>query len=502
MKQTKSSIFVYLAIFICLALLSAFSVQAAQSAVNLGTAGDFAILSKTGISTTGVTAITGDIGVSPIDHTAITGFALIGVPASDAFLTSAIVTGNIYSADLVPPTPANIGTSVSNMETAYTDAQGRTTDSSPQDTTELGAGDISGMTIVPGLHKWSTGVLINTDVTLDCSSNPNGVFIFQIAQDLTIASGARVNLIDCKTQNIFWSVAGGVGVEIGTTAQFKGIILSAKAIHLRTGATLDGRALAQTAVTLDANTVTAPTGSAASTPTPVSTHKNNTDSGTGSGNSGSSEVQCAAWSSCDSNGKSTRVCTLPDNQGTSIGSRSCASATANMTRNNTARNDSDSTNRQKNETFQENTAKNSTERTDSNRTESGETKEDIIARINLRTGLNISLTGNTSLGATLRAYLSNGKYAYINVLPADASAKAQAELKAKCYSTNCTVELKEINVNGEAASAYEVKTEKSAKLFGFINIKEHVQADINAQDGSVVAVQRPWWSFAAKETDN
>ena len=53
-------------------------------------------------------------------------------------------------------------------------------------------------------------------------------------------------------------VAGGAGVEIGTTAHMVGTILAKTAIHLRTGASLNGRALAQTAVTLDKNKVVFP----------------------------------------------------------------------------------------------------------------------------------------------------------------------------------------------------------------------------------------------------
>jgi len=260
-KKTLSSIFTYLVLFTLMVL----SVNAAQLPVDLGTAGDYVILTKTGISTTGTTSIVGDIGVSPIDHTAITGFDLIGDETTDSFLTSALVTGKIYAANLVDPTPANIGTSISNMETAFTDAQGRTTDSSPEDTTELGAGDISGMTIVPGLHKWSSGLLINTGgsgdsdgITLDCSSDPDGVFIFQIAQNLIIGPGAQVTLIDCQASNVFWAVDGGIGVAIDTTAHVEGNILASKAITFNTGATLNGRALAQTAVTLDANAISLP----------------------------------------------------------------------------------------------------------------------------------------------------------------------------------------------------------------------------------------------------
>jgi Ice-binding-like len=210
------------------------------------------ILSKAGISTTGTTSIVGDIGVSPISHTAITGFGLV-MDSSGQFATSSLVNGKVYAADYAAPTPARMNTAVGDMQTAYTDAAGRT---SPN-YTELGAGDISGMTLTPGLYKWSTPVSINTSMTLNCQGNPNGVFIFQIAQTLTVGSGASVTLSGgCQASNIFWQVGGQT--TLGTTSHFSGIILCQTAIVLNSGATLDGRALAQTAVTLDANDVTAP----------------------------------------------------------------------------------------------------------------------------------------------------------------------------------------------------------------------------------------------------
>src|SRR3989339_673281 len=114
--------------------------QSSPAPVNLGTSGDFVILTTTGITSTGTTSITGDIGVSPIDHTAITGFGLIA-DSSNQFSTSSLVNGSIYAADYAPPTPAVMTTAISNMETAYTDAAGRAPDS-----TELGAGNIGGLT--------------------------------------------------------------------------------------------------------------------------------------------------------------------------------------------------------------------------------------------------------------------------------------------------------------------------------------------------------------------
>jgi len=232
-------------------ILPAAAVSQSLAPVNLGTAGDFAILAKTGISTTGTTSIVGDIGVSPAAATYITGFGLI-MDASGTFSTSSLVTGNVYAADYTDPTPTYMTTAVGDMETAYTDAAGRST----PDFTELYGGDVTGQTLTPGLYKWGTGVLVSAGgVTI--SGSASDVWIFQIAQGLTLANGAIVTLSGgAQASNIFWQVAGQV--TLGTTVAMKGIILCQTLIEMQTGATLNGRALAQTAVTLDANTITRP----------------------------------------------------------------------------------------------------------------------------------------------------------------------------------------------------------------------------------------------------
>src|ERR1035437_395715 len=232
---------------------------AGPAVVNLGSAGNFAILAKTGISTTGTTSVVGDIGISPAEASYITGFDLT-LPASSAFSTSALVSGKVYAPSYAVPTSSNISIAVSNMETAYTDAMGRT---APAPITELGAGNIAGMTLTPGLYKWSTGVTIPSDVTL--SGGANDVWIFQIAQGLTVSSATKVNLSGgAQASNVFWAVAGAT--TIGTGAVFNGNILDQTNIALNTGATLNGRALAQSAVTLQSNAVTIPTFTAPAIP--------------------------------------------------------------------------------------------------------------------------------------------------------------------------------------------------------------------------------------------
>ena len=220
--------------------------------VVLGTAGNYAILSKTGISSVPTSAVTGNLGVSPAAATYITGFSLVA-DTSNVFSKSSQVTGKLYAANYAVPAPSNLTTAVSAMETAYTDAAGRAL----PNYTELYAGNISSKTLVPGLYKWSTGVLINANVTL--SGAANDVWIFQMAGDLTMASAAKVILMGgALAKNVFWQVGGGVGASFGTGSHFEGIVLTQKAIKLATGASASGRLLAQTAVTLDHSTVVQP----------------------------------------------------------------------------------------------------------------------------------------------------------------------------------------------------------------------------------------------------
>ncbi len=167
MKKTRRNHFSFVLTMALICLITATMIipaAAATSAVDLGTAGDFVILSKAGIDTVPTSAITGDMGVSPAAATYITGFDLI-LDSSGQWSTSAQVTGKIYGVTYAVPTPAKLTTAISDMETAYNDAAGRA-----PDFIELYSGDISGQTLVPGVYKWGTGVLINTDVTLEGGS--------------------------------------------------------------------------------------------------------------------------------------------------------------------------------------------------------------------------------------------------------------------------------------------------------------------------------------------
>jgi len=214
------------------------------AAVNLGIAGNFAILSKSGITDVYKSAITGDIGSSPI-----TGAAVL-VRCNE-------VVGTIYTVDAAGPLPCSITnatrltTAVGDMQTAYTDAAGR----SNPDFLNLGAGNIGGKILTAGLYKWTTALNIPTDITISGSSTD--VWIFQVAGTLKMSSAVRITLAGrAQAKNIFWVVSDAV--TCGTTSHFEGNILGMSGINLQTGATINGRMLAQTAVTLQMNTVTQP----------------------------------------------------------------------------------------------------------------------------------------------------------------------------------------------------------------------------------------------------
>ena len=212
--------------------------------VNLGVAGDFVILAKTGVTDVYKSSVTGNVGSSPISGAAI-------------LIRCSEVAGTIYTVDAAGPLPCRItnpsmlSTAVLNMQAAYTDAAGRTT----PDFLNLGAGNIGGKTLTPGLYKWTTALIIPTNVTI--SGSANDIFIFQVAGTLTMSSAVRITLTGgAQAKNIFWQTSGAV--TLGTTSHFEGNVLSKTGINLQTGATINGRLLAQTAVTLQKSTVTIP----------------------------------------------------------------------------------------------------------------------------------------------------------------------------------------------------------------------------------------------------
>jgi hypothetical protein len=215
------------------------------STVPLGTSANFRVLAGTTVTNTGATVIKGNLGVSP-------GSAVTGFPPGK-------VTGTIHKAD------TTAATAQSDLATAYKNASGRTNCAISV------AGNLGGKTLSPGLYVSTSSLAISSgDLTLTAKGHANAVFIIKVATKFTTTSGRKVILAGgALATNIFWIV--GCSATLGTTSVVYGNILANKSISLATGATLHGRALAETgAVTLAGNAASHSPNSPVTAPLPMS----------------------------------------------------------------------------------------------------------------------------------------------------------------------------------------------------------------------------------------
>lgn len=198
--------------------------------VPLGTTSAFTVLAGSTVTNTGATSVTGDLGVSP-------GSAVTGFPPGTT-------TGAIHVAD-----PAAAQAQV-DLTTAYNNAAGRTTNPISV------SGDLTGLTLAPGLYKSTSSLALSGTVTLNGLGDSNATFIIQMATTLTTGTGSHVVLIGgAQAANIIWQV--GSSATLGANSVFKGTILADQSITANTGARVTGRLETRVgAVTLDNNVIT------------------------------------------------------------------------------------------------------------------------------------------------------------------------------------------------------------------------------------------------------
>ena len=226
--------------------------EAKIEAVSLGTAGNFTILAKTGISTVPPSIINGDVGVSPIAASAMTGFNLV-LHSSTTYSTSEQIIGRAYASNYAVPTPTKMTTAIGDMGTAYSDAAGRV--ASPIANVNNKAGLISGTIFTTGVYTWDTDVTFDSDIYINGAADDR--FIFSTTGNIIAGSGAKVILQGgAVASNIVWRSAGYL--EAGTDSQLEGIFLVFNEAIFKTRSSLNGRVLAQKAVTLDMAIITEP----------------------------------------------------------------------------------------------------------------------------------------------------------------------------------------------------------------------------------------------------
>jgi hypothetical protein len=228
----------------------------APVAPDLGTAGNFVILTRTGASSTPASNITGDMGCD-ITYAAVTGFDL--TPVEYEHSTSSQISGKAYCADYGSGTKNMLTLAVHDMQLAYTHAATQPTSYTCGPTesaicSNVLLGQISGAVFKPGTYTWPSFVSYDSDIYLQ--GGPDDIFIFQVAEYLNIAINAKMILIPAlsgstgtpKAENIFWQT--GTYMYVAPDAVLNGIFLVKTYASLAMGISLNGRLLAQTTVIL------------------------------------------------------------------------------------------------------------------------------------------------------------------------------------------------------------------------------------------------------------
>jgi hypothetical protein len=213
--------------------LAGHEARATPIVISLGTASHFGVLAGSGITITGPTSITGDIGSSPTP--AITGLANLNL------------NGVNQAGNAVTQTAQN------DLTTAYNAVAGLAANA-----TYTGGADLGGQTLTAGVYNDNSSIFLTGTLTLDGQGNPDAVFFIQVGSTFITATDSSVVLINgAQACHVYWQI--GSSATLGTGTDFVGNLLALTSITLDTGASLDGRALAENgAVTLDNNNITMP----------------------------------------------------------------------------------------------------------------------------------------------------------------------------------------------------------------------------------------------------
>jgi len=238
MNYQNKYVFVWLLAIATFLSVASFQPALAQSAPSLGAASTFSVLGGQAVTCTD-SIITGDVGVSPTPAFTNTACTIVGgtPPATDAAAALARTAFlSAYNALGLMPCSQTISPA------AFT-------------------GNVPALgPLAPGVYCFPAGVTFtNTTLTLDGSTNPNGIWIFKVGAALT-GSGFHVVMANgAQACNVFWSVGAAVTLSTSTLPPlFQGNILAGNAAGgsvTITGGSLIGRVLANVAITMTGTNV-------------------------------------------------------------------------------------------------------------------------------------------------------------------------------------------------------------------------------------------------------
>jgi hypothetical protein len=260
----------------------------AGAAPALGAAAGFAGLAGGGAGMTNQgtsTVITGAQG-QPVSigttaaSTTVTGFhdtsvayvpppAASGCTYTETTANIGVVNGTINT-DLPPPTitcPAE-GTAATKAiaDQAALDALAAFNDLAGRPGAIDPGANLGGLTLGPGVYKTASGgfLITGSDLTLDAHGNANAVWVFQMANSLTVGAAALPRSIilagGAQPKNVFCQVGSAATINAAGGGTMVGTIISQAATSFSTAGnaaitTLNGRVLALTASVTLVNTV-------------------------------------------------------------------------------------------------------------------------------------------------------------------------------------------------------------------------------------------------------
>jgi hypothetical protein len=233
--------------------------------INLGAARTFGGFGgSAGVTNQGIyTVVNGDLGTTAAS-TLITGFHdTDGNVYTETPLNIGTVNGTINCAPPAPGTAEKFAIAqqaLNNATTAFNYLAGLPGGPDP------GAGELGGLVLTPGTYTAAAGTfqITSGNLTLDAQNNSNAVWVFQMAQSLTVGLAGQprsvilVNGADAR--NIFWQVGSAATINGAGGGTMEGTIISYSGVTFSTAGnvaltTLNGRALSLNASVTLVNTI-------------------------------------------------------------------------------------------------------------------------------------------------------------------------------------------------------------------------------------------------------